>query len=158
MNNIYDLYRLIQQDQVVNSQLSPVPKPIQSNQISNVNGLLDAQPMRLPQSEEEEFQNWIKNTDWFKEFVKEYNEEPDLNITEYDYRAAWKAGIKPERDPYDKNRFHWPSSLPSGEMLKSDTHPTAWKEMFMRETGQNPDALGIRSKEEADLVLRNLRQ
>ena len=107
--------------------------------------------------QEQVFQGWIRNTDWFKEYVREYGEEPDLNIPEYDYRAAWRAGITPQRDPYDRNRYHWPSSLPSGEMLKSKEHPTAWKEMFMRETGQNPDAIGIRTKEEADAILRGLR-
>jgi hypothetical protein len=75
---------------------------------------------------------------------------------EYDYRAAWKAGIQPERDPYDKNRFHWPSSLPTGEMLKSPTHPTAWKEYFMRLTGKNPDAVGIRSPQEAEVYLKSI--
>jgi hypothetical protein len=107
--------------------------------------------------QEQAFQSWIRNTDWFKEYVMEYGEEPDLNIPEYDYRAAWRAGITPQRDPYDRNRYHWPSSLPSGEMLKSKEHPTAWKEMFMRETGQNPDAIGIKTKEDADTILRGLR-
>ena len=61
---------------------------------------------KLNADEESAFQNWIKSTGWYKEFRNEYNEEPDLNDAEYDYRAAWKAGIQPERDPYDKNRFH----------------------------------------------------
>ena len=163
MNFIDQLYRLIQpsqynQPQMMGQQMTTVPGLIQAAPVQESFGLLDYQPTMLSESEEKQFQSWIKNTDWFKEFVKEYGEEPDLNISDYDYRAAWKSGIQPERDPYDKNRFHWPSSLPTGEMLKSATHPTAWKEMFMRETGQNPDALGIRSKEEADSVLRNLRQ
>ena len=110
----------------------------------------------LAPEEEARFQSWIKSTEWFKEFNKEYNEQPNLNSPEYDYRAAWKAGIEPERDPYDKNRFHWPSSLPTGEMLKSPTHPTAWKEYFMRQTGQNPDAVGIRSPQEAEVYLKSI--
>lgn len=105
----------------------------------------------LAPDEEAQFQNWIRSTDWFKEFVNQYNEEPDLNISEYDYRRAWKSGIKPERDPYDNNRYHWPSSDPQGQMLKSDDHPTAWKERFMRETGQNPDALGLKNEQEAEI-------
>ena len=111
---------------------------------------------KLNADEESAFQNWIKSTGWYKEFRNEYNEEPDLNNTEYDYRAAWKAGIQPERDPYDKNRFHWQSSLPTGEMLKSPTHPTAWKEYFMRQTGKNPDAIGIRSPQEAEVYLKSI--
>jgi len=27
--------------------------------------------------------------------------------------------------------------------MKSESHPTAWKEYFMRETGKNPDEVGI---------------
>jgi len=104
--------------------------------------------------DEAAFQNWIRNTGWFGEFVKEYGEEPDLNTKDYDYRAAWKAGVKPERDPYDNNRFHWPSSLPSGQMLKSEDHPTAWKEYFMRNTGVNPDALGLKTPEDAAKFLK----
>jgi hypothetical protein len=108
-------------------------------------------------NDETMFQNWIRGTDWFKEFVREYGEEPDLNTKDYDYRAAWKAGVVPERDPYDKNRFHWPSSLSSGKMLKSENHPTAWKEYFMRDTGVNPDALGIKTPEDANTYLKNRR-
>jgi len=105
-------------------------------------------------NDESAFQNWIRGTDWFKEFKSEYNEEPDLDTKDYDYRAAWKAGLQPERDPYDNNRFHWPSSLPSGEMLKSAEHPTAWKEYFMRDTGVNPDALGLKTPEDATIYLK----
>jgi len=112
---------------------------------------------KLSPDEESAFQKWIRSTGWYKEFRKEYNEEPNLNDSEYDYRAAWKAGIQPERDPYDKNRYHWPSSLPSGEMLKSPTHPTAWKEQFMRQTGQNPDAMGLQSPQDADVYLKSIR-
>ena len=110
----------------------------------------------LAPEEEDQFQKWIRSTDWYKEFNKEYKEEPNLNTPEYDYRAAWKAGIQPERDPYDKNRFHWPSSLPNGEMLKSSSHPTAWKEQFMRQTGQNPDAIGLQSPQDADMYLKSI--
>jgi len=132
-----------------------VPAPVNA-----LSGLASAPTQRatskLNADEESAFQNWIKSTGWYKEFRNEYNEEPDLNDSEYDYRAAWKAGIQPERDPYDKNRFHWPSSLPTGEMLKSPTHPTAWKEYFMRQTGQNPDAVGIRSPQEAEVYLKSI--
>jgi hypothetical protein len=106
-------------------------------------------------NDEAEFQKWIRNTGWFREFEKEYGEEPDLDTKDYDYRAAWKAGVQPERDPYDNNRFHWPSSLPNGQMLKSEEHPTAWKEYFMRETGANPDALGLKTPEDANNFLKN---
>ena len=99
--------------------------------------------VELSPAEEKSFQSWIKSTEWYKEYVNEYDEAPDLDTSDYDYRAAWKAGIRPERDPYDKNKFHWPSSDESGKMLKSESHPTAWKEYFMKATGKNPDEVGI---------------
>lgn len=105
--------------------------------------------LRKKPNEEQQFQAWIRATPWFQEFKQQYNEEPDLNTRDYDYRAAWRAGIQPERDPYDGNRYHWPSSLPGGQMLKAADHPTAWKETFMRETKQNPDAWGLRTPEQA---------
>lgn len=101
-----------------------------------------AEMTELSKDEEKSFLSWITNTGWYKEYVQEYKEAPNLNITDYDYRAAWKAGINPERDPYDKNKYHWPSSDESGKMLKSEGHPTAWKEYFMRATGKNPDEVG----------------
>ena len=136
-----------------------------SNSIKKIPGFARgglASPKKLPDNkttnDEAEFQKWIRNTGWFKEFKAQYKEEPDLNTKDYDYRAAWKAGVKPERDPYDKNRFHWPSSLPSGEMLKSEDHPTAWKEYFMRDTGVNPDSLGLKTKEDANIYFKNKEQ
>ena len=102
--------------------------------------------------EEAEFQKEIKKTGWYKEYVKEYGEEPNLNTPDYDYRAAWKAGVRPVRDPNDKNRYHWSSSNPeTGEMLKSKDHPTAWKEEYMRKTGKNPDEVGV-TKEQAGMA------
>lgn len=103
-------------------------------------------PMLARQAEtlkERKFQSEIRATPWFKEFVQQYGEEPDLSPNaDYDYRKAWAAGIRPQQDPYDNNRYHWASSLPGGELLKSANHKTLWKEMFMRQTGKNPDAIG----------------
>lgn len=93
--------------------------------------------------DEKQFQKEIRQTEWFKEYVSEYGEEPDLNTKDYDYRKAWSEGIRPQRDAYDKNRYHWASSLDDGSMLKSEDHPTAWKEYYMRETGKNPDEVGV---------------
>jgi hypothetical protein len=97
--------------------------------------------------EELSFQRWIRGTPWFKEYVQEHGEEPNLDIEEYDYRAAWKAGVTPQRDPYDKNRYHWPSVTSEGKALKSKDHPTAWKEKYMQEFGVNPDAIGAEKPE-----------
>jgi Arc/MetJ-type ribon-helix-helix transcriptional regulator len=109
-------------------------------------------PKKQADKEEQEFQKGIRGTAWFKEYVKEYREEPDLNTKDYDYRSAWKSGIRPERDPFDKNKYHWASSNPeTGEMLKSKEHPTAWKEEYMKRTGKNPDEAGI-TKEQAGMA------
>jgi hypothetical protein len=103
-------------------------------------------------ADELRFQSWIKALPWFQEFQQNYGEAPNISPSaNYDYRAAHRAGITPVRDQYDQNRYHWPSSAPSGQMLKSADHPTAWKEHFMRETGQNPDAIGLKSPVEAAL-------
>jgi hypothetical protein len=34
-------------------------------------------------------------------------------------------------------------------MLKDPTHPTAWKEFFMRQYGTDPDAMGLDTIEKA---------
>lgn len=116
-----------------------------------------ADPKKLAQAlaqmsspdDEAAFQQGIRATPWFSEFTKQYGEEPDLRpVSEdpsqgpnYDYRKAWASGVRPEPDPYDQNRMHWPSSTDSGDMLKAANHPTAWKEYFMRAYGVNPDSL-----------------
>lgn len=105
--------------------------------------------------EEKDFQEGIRNTEWFKEFKQQYGEEPNLNDKDYDYRAAWKAGIRPERYAQDKNKYHWSSSLPNGKMLKSENHPTAWKEYYMRETGKNPDEVGATKADYEKLKLKS---
>jgi len=117
-----------------------------------------AAPTSLHPEEESKFQDWIKGTDWYKEFVRDYKETPNLNDPQYDYRAAWKAGVQPERDPYDKNRYHWPSALPSGQMLKGKEHPTLWMEEFMKDTGVNPEALGLKNPKEAEPIRQQLKQ
>jgi hypothetical protein len=68
--------------------------------------------------DEQSFQQGIRNTEWFKEFVKEHGEEPDLDTKDYNYREAWRSGARPDvRDPTDKNRLHWPSKF------KGENHP-----------------------------------
>jgi hypothetical protein len=110
-------------------------------------------PGRKPRAgadDEARFQSWFRGLPWFQEFVRNFGEEPDPDDPHYDYRAAWRAGIEPERYEYDGGRYHWPSMAPNGVPLKSEGHPTMWMEHFMRETGQDPAALGIQTPEEAD--------
>ena len=106
-------------------------------------------PREPPPFDEQEFQMGVRDTDWFRQFVDQYGEEPDLRpMSEnpeagpnYDYRKAWAAGIRPTPNANDAGRYHWPSSPGGGEMLKSKSHPTTWKEHFMRQYGVDPDTL-----------------
>jgi hypothetical protein len=117
----------------------------------------DWKPTSLDSKEEKEFQQWLKNTEMFKDFKTDIATENNIPITQvddsrlfemltgspdYDYRGAWKAGIKEERSPYD-NRIHLPSVSPEGALLKSPQHPTMWKEFFMRQHKIDPDSLGL---------------
>lgn len=129
------------------------------------NGLLGMAPVtsnrnmlaQALKAKEGQFQRGIMATPWFSEFQKQYGEKPNLNDPDYNYRAAWAAGIRPQRYEYDNNAYHWPSSLPNGQPLKSANHPTAWMETFMRATGQDPNALGL-NQEQAMGLLQQLGQ
>ena len=88
-------------------------------------------------SQEAQFQAGIKQTPWYSEFKKQYGEAPNLNAPEYNYRAAWQAGVRPQTYEFD-NTQHWPSVTPKGESLKSTKHPTAWMEDYMQITGADP--------------------
>ena len=100
-------------------------------------------PIIQAQGDERRFLSGIMATPWYTEFQQNYGEAPNLNRSaDYDYRKAWANGVRPEKDPYDQNKYHWPSSTQSGDMLKSENHPTLWKEYYMRATGKNPDAVG----------------
>ena len=70
--------------------------------------------------EEGNFQAGVRATPWFSEYQNKYSEEPNLNTPDYDYRAAWKAGARPEvRDPGD-SLLHWPSQF------KGQSHPNRY--------------------------------
>jgi len=114
------------------------------------------QAMASPEDmERQRIQGEIRQTPWFKEFVRQYGEEPDLSPNaDYDYITAWKAGVRPERDPYDQNRYHWSSKTDEGVMLKKPGHSTLWKTHFMDQTGQNPDAIGVKTEQQAQEWMR----
>ena len=103
----------------------------------------ERQPTAFDPNKEQQFQAWIRALPWFSEFKAKYGEEPNLNDPQYDYRKAWEAGVVPERNKHD-GLYHWSSSDPrTGEMLKSEDHPTAWMEHFMRKFGYDPQDKGI---------------
>jgi hypothetical protein len=120
-------------------------------------------PTTLKPPEEQKFRNWLQSTQLFnsvKSDIAAENKIPvdkldNQRVTEimlqspdYDYRGAYKAGIKEVISPYD-NRPHWPSSTDSGQMLKDPSHPTAWMEFFMRQYGVDPNAMGLDTLEKA---------
>lgn len=88
---------------------------------------------------------------WYDEFVQTNGAPPKVDDPDYDYRAAIKGGIAPHpyTDASGVTSYHWASSLPNGDMLKSENHPTAWMEHFMRQTGKDPKDLGVHSMQEA---------
>ena len=90
------------------------------------------QPTALSPENETRFMDDMKNSKWYKEFESQYGEPPDLSPqADYDYRGAYMAGIRPERDPNDNNRYHWAQTSPDGtQTFKSPLHPTAWNGLF----------------------------
>jgi hypothetical protein len=105
--------------------------------------------------EEAKFQKEMRGSEWYKEFVKRYGEEPDLDTDVYDTRRAWKLGIKPVRDKYDENSLHWPDKDPKGQWLKNpQKHPTAWMQDFMEEFGYNPEEKGITKEQYRKMTKR----
>ena len=120
-------------------------------------------PTTLKPPEEQKFRNWLQGTQLFNSIKSDIAAENKIpvekldnqRVTEmmlqspdYDYRGAYKAGIKEVISPYD-NRPHWPSSTNSGQMLKDPSHPTAWMEFFMRQYGVDPNAMGLDTLEKA---------
>ena len=74
-----------------------------------------------------------------------------VNDPNYDYRLAWLRGEQPQINQYD-GRYHWASKTQKGEWLKSPQHPTAWKEIFMEQTGDDPDEFRL-NPETAEIIL-----
>jgi len=123
----------------------------------------DWKPTELSGADEARFKEWFSRTKLFQGFKQDIAEENNLPVAavedarvmqmilrskDYDYRGAWKAGIKEEVSPHD-NRIHWPSSTSDGKMLKSPKHETTWKEFFMRQYDKDPDDLGLNTLDQA---------
>ena len=110
-------------------------------------------PTQLAPEEEERFQHDMRNAagykDWRAAWESDYGEAPDYDDPEgdYDYRGAWKAGVVPALYKHD-GKYHWGSSTEDGTMLKAPDHPTAWMEHFMRETGRDPNDVGVKNEED----------
>ena len=105
----------------------------------------------LTLDEENAFQNDMTSSDWFNTFKQKYGEPPNLDAKDYDYRAAWKSGVKPMSYEYD-DMPHWPSTTDSGESLKARNHPSAWMEDYMQLTGRDPHEGGDLSPDQIDAM------
>lgn len=104
--------------------------PVNENLI-NKGRLTFSIPPKLSQEEENLFQNWVKSTPWWQDYYKQYGEYPELdyNRSGYDYRSAWKSGIKPSMDMESKT-YHWGSYNPvNHSLLKAPWHETLMKEL-----------------------------
>lgn len=119
-----------------------------SEQVKTEYSIAPEANINLTPTEEKTFQQDIKGSDWYKEYKQNYGEDPDLNSKDYNYRAAWKSGVKPERYAPDNNNYHWPSETPNGESLKALNHPTGWMEDYMQLTGKDPhEGLGMTTEQ-----------
>jgi len=101
-------------------------------------------PKGWTQPEEKQFQTWYK--DWAIKAGIDIN--PDNPLHKYDYRAAYRAGVKPEINPED-GRYHWPSEF------KAPDHPNRFVNGIDTITGtpvsESPQPEGKKSQK-ADYV------
>lgn len=111
-------------------------------------------PTFTPQ-QEAEFQGGVRETPWWGEFVKRYGEEPDLDQSDYNYRAAWAGGVRPEWYPPD-NSYHWASEGPEGS-YKAVNHPSAWMNDYLQLTGRDPHDPGQLTRAQIEIMKRALR-
>jgi hypothetical protein len=98
----------------------------------------EAKTGKWSKKDEKTFQSGVRGTKWFQQFVDKYGEPPDLDSKDYNYRAAWKAGVRPQDYEHDAEMQHWASTTGKGESLKATSHPTAWMEDYMQVTGSDP--------------------
>jgi hypothetical protein len=94
----------------------------------------------LPPQDEAAFQAFMgfnpQVREWRRGFTAQYGEPPQIDGGDYDYRAAYMAGVRPQAVPGDTVP-HWSS------VGKSADHPTMWKQEFMSRFGVDPDTPGL---------------
>ena len=113
--------------------------PTQQGMVPIIPNIKERKQTQLSPKEEERFQKEIKSSPWYLQYKTKYKEEPNLTDPNYDYREAWKQGVKPEINPTD-NMYHW-SDRAGNTMLKSIYHDAAWAQPFMDQYKINPDNL-----------------
>jgi hypothetical protein len=107
-------------------------------------------------ADEKAFQIGIRQTPWYAQFIKKFGEAPNLDSPEYNYRAAWKSGMRPQDYEFDKEMQHWGSTTPQGKSVKSTSHPTAWMEDYMSVTGRDPHTPGTMTPAQIEAIQRGL--
>jgi hypothetical protein len=115
----------------------------------------EAKTPTLNPQEEQQFQSDVRGTDWFSKFKEKFGEEPNLEDKEYNYRAAWQSGARPQAIEQD-DIPHWPSVTSSGESLKARSHPSGWMEDYTQITGRDPSEGGDLTPEQTDAMNRSL--
>jgi len=111
----------------------------------------EAKTPTLTPQEEQQFQSDVRGTDWFSKFKEKFGEEPNLEDKEYNYRAAWQSGARPQAIEQD-DIPHWPSVTSSGESLKARSHPSGWMEDYTQITGRDPSEGGDLTPEQTDAM------
>lgn len=115
----------------------------------------EAKTPTLNPQEEQQFQSDVRGTDWFSKFKEKFGEEPNLEDKEYNYRAAWQSGARPQAIEQD-DIPHWPSVTSSGESLKARSHPSGWMEDYTQITGRDPSEGGDLTPEQTEAMNKSL--
>lgn len=111
--------------------------------------------LTLDSNTEAQFRDEMRESPWFTQYQSEFGEEPDLDTPGYDFRRAWRDGVRPTPDPDDNGRYKWPAAssgaLASPMASATGTYYTPrdtdaeWRQKFQEKTGQNSVTLGITS-------------
>ena len=124
-------------------------------------GVPDTGPKFTPKWEEK-FQKW------FKDIAKKIGIHENPDFGDYDYRAAFLAGVGP--DPEED--FHWPSNYkhythenllvdsngemihsPTGQLLKDLLLPPSWEQEDLKGLNPHLDPLNTKMDEDTGLTL-----
>ena len=113
----------------------------------------DAGKQILTPDEEQQFQQYMQTepsvTAWQEQVVEETGAPPDIDTGDYDYRAAWKAGVKPEatNEPLEKTSEYaikWTTPEADGRQLMSPSNPNRYRinpQVTLPPYAQMPDPL-----------------
>lgn len=99
--------------------------------------------------DERAFQSWFNGLPWHADFIKKYDEQPNPDDPDYDYRAAYQAGQGP-----NAATNHWPSQF------KGVLHPRRFLELnpMSQEdlNGQLMDTATMQPTTDANVILSRM--